>query len=101
VLHSDRGRGQGEPSRFSRRLPLLRRDALDRWRDEIRPPLGKSQKTKGSLDDFLAKEQKRQSEFDRKFDATFELQKEKHHKADELFKKALEKAEKGKDEDQD
>ncbi|MCK7478545.1 MAG: hypothetical protein M0C28_15015 [Candidatus Moduliflexus flocculans] len=38
------------------------------------------------------------SEFDRKFDATFELQKEKHSKADELFKKALEKAEKGEDE---
>ena len=60
----------------------------------------KAKKAKGSLDDFLVKEQKRQSEFDRKFDATFELQKEKHGKADELFKKALEKAEKGEDEDQ-
>jgi len=55
----------------------------------------KAKKKKGSLDDLLVKEQKRQSEFDRKFDATFELQKEKHSKADELFKKALEKAEKG------
>ena len=55
-------------------------------------------KKKGSLDDLLAKEHQRQSEFDRKFDATFELQKEKHHKADELFKQALEKAEKGEDE---
>jgi Zn-finger nucleic acid-binding protein len=60
----------------------------------------KAKKAKGSLDDFLAKEHKRQSEFDRKFDATFELQKEKHTKADELFKKALEKAEKGEDEEQ-
>jgi len=60
----------------------------------------KAKKAKGSLDDFLVKEQKRQSEFDRKFDATFELQKEKHSKADELFKQALEKAEKGEEEEQ-
>ena len=60
----------------------------------------KAKKAKGSLDDLLVKEHKRQSEFDRKFDATFELQKEKHNKADELFKKALEKAESGEDEDQ-
>jgi len=60
----------------------------------------KAKRTKGSLDDFLVKEQKRQSEFDRKFDATFELQKEKHSKADELFKHALEKAEKGEGEEE-
>jgi hypothetical protein len=59
----------------------------------------KAKKKKGSLDDLLVKEHHRQSEFDRKFDATFELQKEKHSKADELFKKALEKAEKGEDEE--
>ena len=59
----------------------------------------KPKKKKGSLDDLLVSENKRQSEFDRKFDATFELQKEKHSKADELFKKALEKAEKGEDEE--
>jgi len=59
----------------------------------------KAKRKKGSLDDLLVKEHKRQSEFDRKFDATFELQKEKHSKADELFKKALEKAEKGEDEE--
>jgi Zn-finger nucleic acid-binding protein len=57
----------------------------------------KAKKKKGSLDDLLVKEHKRQSEFDRKFDATFELQKEKHSKADELFKQALEKAERGED----
>jgi Zn-finger nucleic acid-binding protein len=60
----------------------------------------KAKKAKGSLDDLLVKEHKRQSEFDRKFDATFELQKEKHAKADEVFKKALEKAGQGEDEDQ-
>jgi uncharacterized protein with von Willebrand factor type A (vWA) domain len=59
----------------------------------------KAKKAKGSLDDLLVKEHKRQSEFDRTFDATFELQREKQAKADELFKKALEKAEKGEDED--
>jgi len=59
----------------------------------------KAKKKKGSLDDLLVKEHRRQSEFDRKFDANFELQREKQAKADELFKKALEKAEKGEDED--
>jgi Zn-finger nucleic acid-binding protein len=61
----------------------------------------KAQKAKGSLDDLLVKEHRRQSEFDRKFDAGFELQKEKHAQANDLFKKALEKAEKGEDEDGD
>ena len=59
----------------------------------------KAKRKKGSLDDLLVKEHVRRSGFDRKFDATFELQKEKHDKADELFKKALEKAEKGEDEE--
>ncbi len=59
----------------------------------------KPKKKKGSLDELLVKEHKRQSEFDRRFEATFELQKEKHSKADELFQKALEKAEKGEEED--
>jgi len=59
----------------------------------------KAKKPKGSLDDLLVKEKARTDQFDRKFDATFELQKEKHNKADELFKKALEKAEKGEDEE--
>ncbi len=57
----------------------------------------KAKKAKGSLDDFLLKEKARTDQFGRKFDATFELQKEKQAKADELFKKALEKAEKGED----
>ena len=58
----------------------------------------KAKRAKGSLDDLLVKEHKRQGEFDRKFDATFELQREKHSQADELFKKALEKAEQGEEE---
>jgi len=60
----------------------------------------KARKAKGSLDDLLVREHERQSGFDRKFDATFELRKEKHDQADELFKKALEKAEKGEDEEE-
>jgi Zn-finger nucleic acid-binding protein len=60
----------------------------------------KAKRAKGSLDDLLVKEHKRQGEFDRKFDATFELQREKHSQADELFKKALEKAEQGEGEDE-
>jgi hypothetical protein len=59
----------------------------------------KAKKAKGSLDDFLVKEKARTDQFGRKFDATFELQKEKQAKADELFQKALEKA--GKDEDEE
>jgi uncharacterized protein with von Willebrand factor type A (vWA) domain len=59
----------------------------------------KAKRKKGSLDELLVKEQERRSTFDRKFEATFELQKEKHSKADQLFKKALEKAEKGEDEE--
>lgn len=59
----------------------------------------KAKKAKGSLDDLLVKEKARTDQFGSKFDATVELQKEKHAKADELFKKALEKAEKGEDEE--
>jgi Zn-finger nucleic acid-binding protein len=55
----------------------------------------KAKKKKGSLDDLLVKEKKRQEEFDRRFDAGFELRKEKKTKAEELFQKALEKAETG------
>ncbi len=61
----------------------------------------KGQKKKGSLDDLLEKEKKRQDEFGRKFDATFELDKQKHTQAEEKFKQAMEKAEKGEDEEGD
>jgi hypothetical protein len=59
----------------------------------------KAKKKKGSLDDLLLKEKKRQEEFDRKFEATFELRQEKQLKANEEFRKALEKAEAGEEEE--
>jgi len=59
----------------------------------------KAKKPKGSLDELLVKEKARTDQFGRKFEATFELQKEKHSLAEEKFKKALEKAEKGEDEE--
>jgi len=51
----------------------------------------KSQKEKGSLDELLEKEKKRKSEFDRKFEATAELEREKKKKAQEKFAEALTK----------
>ncbi len=59
----------------------------------------KAKKKKGSLDDLLLKEKKRQEEFGRKFEATFELRQEKQIKASEQFRKALEKAESGEEEE--
>ena len=59
----------------------------------------KAKKEKGSLDDLLLKEKKRQEEFGRKFEATFELSQEKQIKANEQFRKALEKAEAGEGEE--
>ncbi len=59
----------------------------------------RAKKKKGSLDDLLVKEKKRQEEFDRRFDAGFELRSEKKTKAEKAFQKALEKAEAGEDED--
>jgi hypothetical protein len=53
----------------------------------------KSQKKKGTLDDLLEKEKKRKSEFDRKFEATAELEKEKKKKAQEKFTEVLTKIE--------
>ncbi len=73
------------------------------WVDRLTGEVLKSEKgpkKKTSLDELMVREQKRRSEFDRKFDATFELQKEKQSKADELFKQALEKAEKGEGEEE-
>jgi hypothetical protein len=49
----------------------------------------KAKKQKGSLDSLLIKEKKRRSEFERKFEATAELQKERQKKAKEKFEKAL------------
>ena len=51
----------------------------------------KGEKKIGSLDELLAKEKKRQSEFDRKFEATAAMEKEKKKKAEERFSKAFAK----------
>ncbi len=53
----------------------------------------KGAKPKGSLDDLVAKEQKRQQEFGRRFEAGFELQKQRHDLAEEKFRKALSRPE--------
>jgi hypothetical protein len=47
---------------------------------------------KGSLDELLEKEKKRRGEFERKFEATAELERQKKEKAKETFEKALGKA---------
>jgi len=44
---------------------------------------------KGSLDELLVQEKKKREGFERKFEATSELQKERKEKARELFEKAL------------
>jgi len=54
----------------------------------------KAAKKKSSLDDLLEKEQKRRSDFERKFEATAEMEKHKREKAEEKFAQALGKAEK-------
>jgi hypothetical protein len=53
-------------------------------------------KKKGSLDDLLEKEKKRRGEFERKFEATAELERQKKEKAKETFEKAMGKV--GRDE---
>ncbi len=51
-------------------------------------------KKKGSLDDLLEKEKKRQEEIDRKFEATAEVERQKKEKAKEAFERALSKLDK-------
>jgi hypothetical protein len=51
-------------------------------------------KKRGSLDDLLEREKKRQDEFGRKFEATIELERQKKEKAKEAFEKALSKLDK-------
>lgn len=48
-------------------------------------------KRKKSLDELLVKEEKRKSEFERKFEATVELEKKRKEKVEEGFRKALRK----------
>ena len=49
----------------------------------------KGGKKKKSLEDLLLKEKKRKGEFERKFEATAELEKKRRERAEEGFKKAL------------
>lgn len=53
----------------------------------IRSEKGKRQK--GSLDDLLMQEKKKREMFERKFEATSEMQKERKEKAREIFERAL------------
>lgn len=67
------------------------------WMDPVTQEVMKfdrTKKEKGSLDSLLEKEKKRQSEFERKFEATAELQKERKKKAQEQFEKAFTNLEK-------
>jgi len=54
----------------------------------------KGKKKKGSLEELLLKEKKKKEEFDRKFQATAELEKKKRKKAQEKFAEALTKLDK-------
>jgi hypothetical protein len=54
----------------------------------------RGEKKKGSLEELLLKEKKKVEEFDRKFEATAELEKERHKKTEEKFAKALSELEK-------
>jgi hypothetical protein len=49
----------------------------------------KSKRKKGTLDDLLVQEKKKREGFERKFEATSEMQKERKEKAREIFEKAL------------
>jgi uncharacterized Zn finger protein (UPF0148 family) len=49
----------------------------------------KAKKKKGTLDELLVREKKRKSGFDRKFEATAELEREKKKKAQEKFAEVL------------
>jgi hypothetical protein len=68
------------------------------WVDPVNGEVVKTEKhaakKKGDLDDLLEKEKRRQGEFDRKFEATAELERKKKERAREAFAKALEKADK-------
>ena len=62
------------------------------WIDPVTQEVMKfdrAKKEKGSLDSLLIKEKKRRKGFERKFEATAELQKERQKKAKEQFEKAL------------
>lgn len=68
------------------------------WVDGVSQEIIKTEKhaakKKGSLDDLLEREKKRQDEFDRKFEATAELERQKKEKAEKAFEKAWSKLDK-------
>jgi len=68
------------------------------WIDGVSQEIIKTEKhaakKKGSLDDLLEKEKKRQDEFERKFEATAELERQKKEKAKQAFERALNKLDK-------
>jgi hypothetical protein len=61
-------------------------------REVVKAEKGAAQK-KDSLDELLLKEKKRQDGFERKFEATAELERKKKEKAKEAFERALGEAE--------
>jgi hypothetical protein len=75
------------------------------WVDAASRTVVKSEKgagrAKSSLDDLLTKEKQRRDGFERKFEATAELEKEKQKKAREKFDKALSHAGSETEEEQD
>lgn len=64
------------------------------WIDPVSQEIVKSEKSekkKGTLDELLEKEKKRRVEFDRKFEATAEMEREKKKRAQEKFAEVLTK----------
>lgn len=62
------------------------------WIDPVTQEVIRSEKgkrKKGSLDDLLVREKKKREGFERKFEATSEMQKKRKEKAREIFEKAL------------
>lgn len=68
---------------------------VDALREEVIQSEKRGAKKKESLDELLLKEKKRTEEFERKFEATAELEKKKLEKAKEKFRKALSDLDKG------
>jgi hypothetical protein len=66
------------------------------WVDSVTREVVKTEKhaarKKGTLDELLEKEKKRHDEFERKFEATAELERQKKEKAKAAFEKALGRA---------
>ncbi len=62
------------------------------WIDPVTQQVIRSEKgkrKKGTLDDLLVQEKKKREGFERKFEATSEMQKARKEKAKEIFEKAL------------